>query len=509
MNREWRLRAFGLAFLFALATLPLVGQQRVAQQGEPVAADTAAADVTPVAVGVGAADLQARAERLAASTGGEWGILAWSIDRDEPLIAVNANAALVPASNNKVPTAIWALDELGPDHRFHTDLLVTGPIEDGVLLGDVVIRGSGNPSFGYPPRQGFPMFVEDPMLPLQNMASALAARGVRHVTGGVIGDATAFDTVLVGPSWPPDTGAGAAEYAPRVSGLAFQRNMIWVEAEPGPEGIEVRTSPPTDVVPVVTRLSVGGGRATAVRRAHEDTVRLSGTVSPRLLNRYGIGVRDPALMTADALRHALLEQGIMVGGQAATGATPEGAELVHQHVSIPLDLMIPFLNRNSDNFFAEQLWKAAAHAAIGEGSYARGGPASAMHFIHNVGVPPGEIYQFDGSGLSSLSRMSANALVRMLVYAHRRPYSESFHQSMAVAADRSGSMARMYNNTPAAGNLHAKTGYIRNVRTLSGYVHARNGELVAFSFLFNGANTNGARAVQEELGVMLAEYGGH
>jgi serine-type D-Ala-D-Ala carboxypeptidase/endopeptidase (penicillin-binding protein 4) len=170
--------------------------------------------------------------------------------------------------------------------------------------------------------------------------------------------------------------------------------------------------------------------------------------------------------------------------------------------------MIPLLNRNSDNFFAEQLWKAAAHAAIGEGSYARGGPASAMHFIHNVGVPPGEIYQFDGSGLSRLSRMSANALVRMLAYAHGRPYSESFHQSMAVAADREGSMARMYNNTPAAGNLHAKTGYIRNVRTLSGYVRARNGEMIAFSFLFNGANTNGARAVQEELGVMLAEYGG-
>jgi len=69
-------------------------------------------------------------------------------------------------------------------------------------------------------------------------------------------------------------------------------------------------------------------------------------------------------------------------------------------------------------------------------------------------------------------------------------------------------MSRLYRNTPAEGNLHAKTGYIRRVRTLSGYVTAMNGELIAFSFLYNGPNTNGARSVQEQLGVLLAEYGG-
>jgi serine-type D-Ala-D-Ala carboxypeptidase/endopeptidase (penicillin-binding protein 4) len=500
MKNGQHLRALGLAFLFVTLTIPLLGQQRQAQ----VPSEGDSAEVATAAL----PSLQERAQRLAASTGGEWGIYAWSIDRGEPLIAVNERTPLIPASNNKVPTAIWALDELGPDHRFHTDLLVTGPIENGVLRGHVVLRGSGNPSFGYPPRTGFSMFVEDPMTPLRNMAQQLAARGVRTVEGGVIGDATAFDTIQVGPSWPTDTGGGAAQYAPRVSGLAFQRNMIWVEAHPTPGGIEIRTNPPTDVVPVVSRVSVGGGRAMAVRRAAEDTVRLSGTISPRLLNRYGIGVRDPALMAADALRHALLEAGIQVQGTATTGATPEGSTLVHQHVSIPLELMIPLLNRDSDNFFAEHLWKAAAHSALGEGSYIRGGPASALHFMHHAGVTAGEFYQFDGSGLSSLSRMSANSLVQMLVYAHQQPYSESFHRSMAIAADRDGSMNRLFNNTPAAGNLHAKTGYIRNVRTLSGYVTARNGELIAFSFLFNGANTSGARGVQESLGVLLAEYDG-
>jgi serine-type D-Ala-D-Ala carboxypeptidase/endopeptidase (penicillin-binding protein 4) len=169
--------------------------------------------------------------------------------------------------------------------------------------------------------------------------------------------------------------------------------------------------------------------------------------------------------------------------------------------------LIPKLNQESDNFFAEHLWKAAAHAAVGVGSFSRGGPASALHFMQHAGVPAGELYQFDGSGLSSLSRISANALVRTLVYAHGAEYSEIFHRSMAVAGDPRGTLSRLYRNSPAAGNLHAKTGYIRGVRTLSGYVRAASGEMIAFSFLYNGGNTNGARAVQERLGILLAQYG--
>jgi serine-type D-Ala-D-Ala carboxypeptidase/endopeptidase (penicillin-binding protein 4) len=484
MRQSHVLRAGGLAFLLGALALPLRGAQ---QPHLP---------------------LQAAAEQLVARAGGQWGVVAWSITRNEPLIAINADRVMIPASNNKVITAIWALDELGPDHRFATDLLVSGPIENGVLRGDVILRGSGNPAFGYPPRLGIPEFIEVPMTPLRTMARQLADRGVRVVEGGVVGDASVFDSQLVGPSWPADTGAGAAQYAPRVSGLAFQRNMIWVEATPTPGGgpAQVRLDPPVDVVPLVANVRTGGGRAIAVRRPNEDTVRVSGAVPT--VGRYGIGVADPALLAADALRQALMEVGIQVNGQSRTGVTPPEATLVHQNYSMPLGLMIPYLNRNSDNFFAEQLWKAAAHAAIGQGSYERGGPAAALHFMSRAGIPAGELYPFDGSGLSDLTRMSANALVRSLVYAHEQPYSELFHHSLAVAADRSGSMSRLYVGTPAAGNLHAKTGFIRNVRTLSGYVTARNGELIAFSFLFNGANTSGARGVQEQLGILLTEYVG-
>src|SRR5690606_25138359 len=129
-----------------------------------------------------------RAEGIVAKVGGEWGVMAWSIDRQRPLIDINADVPLIPASNNKVFTSVWALDVLGPDYRFPTDLLLTGPIRDGVLEGDVVLRGSGDPAFGYP------AYEDDPMRPLRVMAQRLREMGVRSVRGGVVGDASAFDT---------------------------------------------------------------------------------------------------------------------------------------------------------------------------------------------------------------------------------------------------------------------------------------------------------------------------
>lgn len=445
--------------------------------------------------------LQSAAEQIVRKVGGDWGVMAWSIDRKTPLFAVRANEVFIPASNNKVFTAVWALDMLGPDYRFPTDLLIQGPVRDGVLRGNVIIRGSGDPAFGYPE------YEKEPMRPLLAMAERLRSMGIRSVQGYVIGDATAFDTAVIGLNWPRDTGGGSAYYAPGVSGLPFQRNLVWIEARPGAGGRpQITLDPPVDI-PLVSSVRNGGGRAWAVRKADEDTIRVKGAVSGRLA-RFGVGVQDPAMLTAGALRAALLASGIQVQGGARVGATPKEAKLVHRHLSLPLGQMVAKLNQDSDNFFAEHFWKAASHKAIGEGSYSRGGAASALHFIRKARVPAGQLYQFDGSGLSSLNRASPNAMVRTLIYAHEQPWSKVFHESLAVGGRRPGTLYRLFRGTAAEGNLHAKTGYIDDVRTLSGYVRAANGELVAFSFLYNGKSTSAARAVQTELGTLLANYGG-
>ena len=446
--------------------------------------------------------LQAQARSIVSGVGGDWGVMAWSIDRQETLFAIEPNAVLIPASNNKVFSAVWAFDVLGPDYRFPTDLLVTGPIEGGVLRGDVVLRGSGDPAFGYPE------YEEDPMDPLRTMAARLFERGVRTVQGSVIGDPFVFDTMLIGPSWPGDTGGGSAWYAPGTSGLPFQRNTISVRAIPNTGGGSaiIELTPKVDVIPVVSQVRTGGGRAWATRNAGDDTVYVRGGVSGRGSYLYRVGVSKPALMTTAALKQALIEAGIQVQGPVALAHTPANAKLLHRHLSIPLWVMVEKLNHESDNFFAEHVWKAAAAKALGEGSYERGGAAAALHFAKVAGIPLGQLYQFDGSGLSEFNRTSPNAMVRTLIYAHRAPFSDRFHRSLAVAASGQGTLRNLFRGTSAAGNLHAKTGYINDVRTLSGYVRAKNGELIAFAFLYNGRGTSAARGAQTQLGLLLSEF---
>lgn len=449
--------------------------------------------------------LQSAIEQILGNGLDDWGAMAWSLDQERPLFAVNANDIRIPASNNKIFTTVWALDVLGQEHRFQTDLLVSGEIRaDGVLAGDVVLRGSGDPTLGYAG------FGGDPMEPLRRMARTLRERGVHTVRGAIIADATAFDTALVGPRWPRDTEGGAAAYAPRVSGLAFGRNLLWIELKPTRPGqaASVTLSPDVPEIPVVSTVRTGAGRALAARRADSDTIRVQGAVSGRRSFRYGVGAAQPALLAAGALREALAEAGIAVEGSLRVAPAPPGAALVHRHHSVPLAQILPKLNQDSDNFFAEHLWKATVAHATGSGSYQRGGSASAIFFIEEAGVPPGQLWQADGSGLSADNRASPFAVINALRYADSAPWSDIFHHSLAVAGARGGTLRRLFRNTSAAGNLHAKTGFIRGVRSLSGYVTAENGERIAFSLLYNGRNTNGARSVEQQVGELLATYGG-
>jgi serine-type D-Ala-D-Ala carboxypeptidase/endopeptidase (penicillin-binding protein 4) len=436
--------------------------------------------------------LQAQVEALVANPS-EWGLMAYSLDRNEVLFAINADSLRIPASNNKVFSSIWALELLGPDHRFATDLLVAGEVRDSVLQGDVYLRGSADPAFGHP------AYDRDPLASVRGMARALQRIGVRRVQGSIVGDGSLHGGPNYGPAWPKDTGNGAAKYAPTVSALPFQGNLVMV----GARGDSALTTPYVPEIPL--KWERRGGRAMTVRNPTDDTLRLRG--SPRVNDRYPIGPADAAMLAPAAVREALGELGITVSGPVRLGKTPASAVLVHQHFSVPLGEMVYKLNQESDNFFAEHVWKAATAKAVGSTSFALGGPNSARFFRRFAGVPYGQLWQADGSGLSAHNQITANAMVLALKAADRASWSEAFHRSLPIAANRAGTLSSMFRpGMPAADNLHAKTGYIRHVRTLSGYVRTADGERVAFSMLYNGRSDGGARKVQQDIGNLLAGY---
>lgn len=468
-------------------------RMRAAVEALPEGAAPAVRVIPPEAAKPGG-PLQAQAEAIVGGQSSEWTLMAYSLDRNETLFAINAETPLIPASNNKVYGAIWALHLLGPEYRFATDLLATGPIANGAVQGDLVLRGSGDPAFGYPE------YDRDPLKSLRVMAQALKARGVTRVDGGIVGDATIDDGKHHGPNWPNDTGNGAAQYAPGVSGLPFARNMVWVRLVPDSG---VVTFPEVPEIPVVW--SQRSGRAMAARKPDNDTIIVRGAGGGRG-NRYGVGANEPALLAPAALRQALREVGITVAGPVRLAKTPAGAKLLHRHYSITLAEMIPQALRHSDNFFAEHIWKAAVAKATGLGSFERGGPASATFFHGAAGVPMGQQHQADGSGLSADNRSSAYGLVLALSYADQQPWKQVVHEALPVAGQPGGTLNRMFVGSPAAGNLHAKTGYIRGVRSLSGYVKTANGENVVFSMIYNGRGTSGSRGVQQNLGTLLATF---
>jgi D-alanyl-D-alanine carboxypeptidase/D-alanyl-D-alanine-endopeptidase (penicillin-binding protein 4) len=469
------------------------GMARTQAAQQPPAAPPAAAAPQPAPGGGG--PLQAQAEAIVPNKS-EWTTMAYSLDRNEQLFAINADQPKTPASNNKVFSVIWALAALGPEYRFPTDLLINGKIVNGVLQGDVVIRGSGDPAFGYI------AFDKDPLTSPRIMANRLKQLGIRQVTGGIIGDNTSHTGENFGPGWPLDTGMGASAYAPTVSGLPYQRNMLWVQpSSEDPRGFVLH--PEAAEIPVVWRQR--SGRGFAVRKPDEDTIRIRGAGGGRG-TRFGVGAFEPAYLAPAALRQAMREAGIQVAGPVRLAKTPQGSLLAHRHLSITLGELAAQANTHSDNFFAEHIWLAAVAKALGQSSFAKGPAASANFFQREVGVPYGQLWQADGSGLSNQNRTSARAMVNSLRYADKAPWSKVFHESLAVAGDRNGTMRRMFRGEPAEGKLQAKTGYIRQVRSLSGYVTSASGERIAFAMIYNGRGTSGARGVQSQLGNMLASW---
>jgi serine-type D-Ala-D-Ala carboxypeptidase/endopeptidase (penicillin-binding protein 4) len=218
-------------------------------------------------------------------------------------------------------------------------------------------------------------------------------------------------------------------------------------------------------------------------------------------------VKDPVTFAAGAFREALRAQGIVVTGEVRLGRTPDDAVLVTSLPSPSVARLVSVMNRESNNHYAEQLFRNAARGPR------RDQPGSAEHayqtlreFLESrVGVAPGQVVATDGSGLSVLDRVTPRALVQLMAYAHRAPWGSVFHASLPVAGESETLRLRM-RDTPAAGNLHAKTGTTNEVVSLSGYATAENGELLAFAFLYNGTDRYRARETIDAMGPTLAGF---
>jgi serine-type D-Ala-D-Ala carboxypeptidase/endopeptidase (penicillin-binding protein 4) len=429
-----------------------------------------------------------------------------SLTRGDTLFAQNVGEPMLPASTMKLFTSAIAFERFGPDYHLSTDVLRDGAVgPDGTLTGNIYIRGDGDPALSGKFLPG------GASAPMNRLADLVARQGIKHVTGSVVGDATGFDDQKIPDGWL--TRYLQASYAARVSALSLNENLVAVAVTPTSPGKPaiVTLEPSSSAIPLVAnvRTVAGGGARLGFRKQSNGTIQASGSIGSRAgTRRYVYIVEDPASFATGAFRNALIARGIQVDGGIQLGRTPANASKVTGLPSPPLASMIAAMNRESINHYAELFFRDAArgpkHDVIGS---VRNASATLEDFFANkVGADTAHLFFADGSGLSTLDRVTPRAQVQVLGYAHHASWGPWLHSSLPVAGD-SELLKRRMRNTPAEGNLHAKTGTTNEVIGLAGYVTALNGEVLAFSFLYNGSDRWTAKSMIDVMSETLASFG--
>ena len=428
-----------------------------------------------------------------------------SLTRGDTLYSTNPGGLLLPASTMKLFTAALAFDTFGPDHQFTTSVLRDGPVgADGTLTGNLVLRGGGDPGLS---TRYYRAPAEGPMASLARM---IAASGIKRVDGDLVADASAFESKRVPDGWLArylESG-----YAARVSALSMNENLATVVIAPQPNGTaSVSLDPPSSTVPVInnTRTVAGSkGAKLTIRRLTDGRIDVRGWIGSRAGSRsYLVVIDDPAPWVAGMLRSALATQGVTVTGQVRTGAASTNAVQVASLASPPLTRLTSVMNRESINHIAELLFRDVAYTTnpdrVGSAEY--GNTVLRKFMTEKVGANAADVLAADGSGLSTLDRVTARSLIQLLAYSHQATWAADFHASLPVAGESELLRHRM-RYTPAQGNLHAKTGTTNDVVGLAGYVTARNGEVLAFSFLYNGRDRWNAKEAIDVSGATLAGF---
>ncbi len=364
----------------------------------------------------------------------------------------NPAQALVPASTQKLVTATAAMAELGAETRLRTRVMAAAEPTDGVVRGDLFLVGGGDPLLATEPYVA--RFANQPQIhtSLEALADAVAEAGVRRVEGSVVGDEGRYDSDRYPDVWP-DRFVTQNQSGP-LSALAVNDGFTaWPPAqEPG---------------------------------AEEETPAL-----------------DPPSAAAEELRELLVARGISVEGGGAAGRAPAGAVEIAGIDSPPIADIVRQMLTESDNQTAELLVKELGRAR-GAGPTTAAGVDVVTEAMERLGLAAAGTGATDGSGLAASNATSCTLLMEVLDRAGPR---SALADGLAVAGE-TGTLAQRFDDSAAKGRLRGKTGTLLDVTALAGFANARQGPVLTFAYVANGAEvTEALLELQEALGENLVAY---
>ena len=430
-----------------------------------------------------------------------WGVEVRDLKSGRVLYARNAEKNLKPASTQKLVTTAAALDAFGPQERFRTTVETTGTIDgSGRVQGDLVLVGGGDPNLSGRFHEG------RVTAPLEDLAQQLLAAGVRSVSGKVIGHEGRFSGERRGEDWAWNDLVWC--YGAEVSALSFNDNCVSLELAPGVRAGDpavVRGTPPSryyEVVSTVTTIARGAtGELRLERPLGGNLIRLTGTHAVGQAPwRGSVALEDPARYAATVFSEVLAAKGIAVSGEVATSSEPLPAprRVLAAIESEPLATLITTINKESQNLHTEMLLRQLGTRAGGAGSVEEG-LAAVDDFLRRQGVRPDTWSLRDASGLSRSDLLTPHEMVNLLVAMDRHPHAAFFRGSLPVAGE-DGTLEWRMRGSPAQGRVLAKTGTIRNVNALAGYLTTRTGaRLVFYAVVNHHANSADATGALAEL----------
>jgi serine-type D-Ala-D-Ala carboxypeptidase/endopeptidase (penicillin-binding protein 4) len=406
----------------------------------------------------------------------------------ERLYSRNGIVPRIPASNTKILTAAAALETLGEDFTFHTDVFRRDKVVNGVLEGSLYLKGYGDPTT----RQS----------DFAALARQVKAAGITKVTGRLVADSSYFDQVRYNRGW--STGYAHDYYAAEISALTVAPNAdldsgtVIIRYAPGRAGqrAKITTIPAAAAaylnIQNLTTTSAPGTSTTfsAHRRHGSNTITVRGRVPVGRAGGYWqITVHKPELYAGAVFRAELAKLKITVVGSTMIGSTPTtNRKRIARDRSMTLArLLVPFM-KLSNNMHAEALTKTMGRVKSGSGSW-NSGLAVTRSYLRRIHVPLEDVSLTDGSGLTRRNRITGRALAKLLYKARKEPWFETFYRSFPVAGNRErlvgGTLRNRMIGSRAAGNARGKTGTLTGVTALSGYVTGADGRTYVFVMLSN------------------------
>ena len=410
-------------------------------------------------------------------------------------LSVNAELSMNPASVMKLVTTTVALDLLGPAYRWTTEAYAAGNLQDGVLQGDLALKGSGDPKLDV---EAFWMLLR-----------ALRGKGLREIRGNLLLDRSHFER--------PEGDAGRFDCDPfrpynvQPDALLVNYKSLRFAFVPEPERGTVRLyvepRPPALEVVNVLRLSEGACREGQAFRdllkASFEPARQRAIFAGQYAASCGekdlnVALLEPNDHVAGVMKQLWAETGGVWNGAARDAPVPPGARLLHAHDSPALAEIVRDINKFSNNVMARQLYLTLGAESAGPPASAGKAAAAIREWLARKGIVAPELVMENGAGLSRIERISAASLAALLQAAWRGATMPELIASMPVAAV-DGTMRRRLVGNSVAGQAHIKTGLLAEVRTMAGYVLDRGGRRHAVVMFVNHPNAHDAQPAMDAL----------